>query len=60
MTILDNVAIEESLEVPVGGIDIEVSYDAYDPLISNKSNFIGYEYFVNLTDEQKKELVSIY
>lgn len=60
LTVIDNASVREHLEVPLGGIDIEVSYEGYDPAISNKSNFVGYEFFVNLTDEQKKQLVSIY
>lgn len=60
LTIIDNVSANEYLEVPISGLDIEVSYTGYDPVISNKSNFVGYEFFVNLTDEQKKDIVSIY
>ena len=39
---------------------VNYSYDIYDPVISRNSPFVGFEYFNNLTDDQKNQLKSIF
>lgn len=39
---------------------IVASYPAYNPTISEKTPFIGYEYYLNLTAEQRARTVDIY
>lgn len=39
---------------------IDASYPGYDPAISNTSKFIGWEYYLNLSDDQKQQIKSIH
>ena len=55
-----NKTVVESINININKIDIDVTYDIMDTEVSNKTNFVGLEYFNDLSDEDKKELVSIY
>lgn len=55
-----NETVVESINININKIDIDVTYDIMDTEVSNKTNFVGLEYFNDLSDEDKKELVSIY
>lgn len=55
-----NEDVDESIDLNINKIDVEVSYDILDPLVSDKTNFIGLEYFNSLSDEEKENLISIY
>lgn len=55
-----NETVVESINININKIDIDVTYDILDTEVSNKTNFVGLEYFNDLSDEDKKELVSIY
>ncbi len=55
-----NEDVDESIDLNINKIDVEVSYDILDPLVSDKTNFIGLEYFNSLSDEEKEDLISIY
>lgn len=55
-----NETVVKSINININKIDIDVTYDIMDTEVSNKTNFVGLEYFNDLSDEDKKELVSIY
>ncbi len=55
-----NEDVDESIDLNINKIDIEVNYDILNPEISDKTNFIGLEYFISLSDEEKENLISIY
>ena len=55
-----NETANEDVDLNINKIDINTTYDILDPQVSNKTNFVGLEYFNNLSNEQKEQLTSIY
>lgn len=49
-----------SASIAISPSYLQVSYDAYDALVSSQAGFIGKEYYLNLTDAQRASLKSIY
>jgi hypothetical protein len=55
-----NIMFAETIQASLSSINITAEYDLYDPTISDKTEFIGYEYYLTLSDTQKAALVDIY
>ncbi len=55
-----NESAEQTIDLNINKIDMEITYDILDPQVSNKTNFVGLEYFNNLSNEEKEQLTSIY
>lgn len=59
-TIIDFQSISQSIDHYFRSYLVTADYDLYDPLVSQNSLFIGYEYFLALTPEQQTQIPSIY
>jgi len=55
-----NIMFSETIQARISSINITGKYDLYDPTISEKTEFIGYEYYLNLSDTEKAALLDIY
>lgn len=51
---------KQHFDITFGAPLFKAIYDAYDPIISDKTFFIGYEYYMSLTPEQRSKTVDIY
>ena len=51
---------KQRFDILFGAMQFKARYGAYDPVVSDKTIFVGYEYYLNLTPEQQASTVDIY